>query len=300
MISSFLNYLEFEKCVSPHTLKAYRKDLQQFAENYSRQNSSSEAYAFWEDIPIEKAQHQDIRMWIIDMMEVKITPKSINRKLATLRAFYRFVMRKGELEKSPMQKIRTLKTGKALTTFVPEPHLEFIQKIEFENTFQDQQNQLIVELLYGTGIRLSELIELRKENINFLRNTIKVFGKRKRERLIPLYPELVKLIQIFLEKYPSDLPYLIRTKKDKKAYSSLVYRAVRRVLDQVTTVEKRSPHVLRHSFATHLLDRGAELSAVQDLLGHTSLSATEIYTHNTLDKLKKIYKNAHPKAQHLG
>ncbi len=297
MIESFLNYLEFEKRVSIHTLTAYRTDLQQFAQNYQRQKALEiGAVSSWEETPIEQATHHQIRGWIIDMMEAKISPRSVNRKLATLRTFYRFAMRKNVITKSPMQKIRALKSGKSLPVFVPENHLDYIQNMTFAETFKAQRNRLIVELIYGTGIRLSEVIELRKENINFSRKTIKVFGKRKKERIIPIHQDLVQFIQDFIQKYPSELPYLITTKTQKKAYPHVIYQAVRDILDQITTVEKRSPHVLRHSFATHLLNRGAELNAVKDLLGHTSLAATQVYTHNTHDKLKKIYQKAHPKA----
>lgn len=298
MIESFLNYLQFEKRVSGHTLKAYKTDIEQFAKNYIRQNIHQERQKLsWKEAKIEFATHQEIRIWIMDMIELNITPKTVNRKLATLRSFYQWAMRKELIQQSPMQKIRSLKQSKTLPVFVPEQHLASIRNIEFTETFKDQQNFLIVEFIYGTGIRVSELIELHKENINFSRNTVQVYGKRKKERVIPIHSELISIIQSFMQKYPSASPFLITTKNHQKAYPNLVYYAVRDVLDRITTVEKRSPHVLRHSFATHLLDRGAELTAVKDLLGHHSLAATQVYTHNTLDKLQKVYQKAHPKAQ---
>lgn len=241
-----------------------------------------------------------IRSWLVSMLEQGIGTRSINRKLTTLKSFYKYLLRNGVLEINPMQKITSPKTPKRLPVFVEKDKMQFLlDHVDFGNGYAGMRNKLILELFYATGMRLSELVGLTETDLDFHHDTIKVLGKRNKERLIPFGKKIELLIKSYLEEKKNSFgenDLLFLTDKGQPVYSRMVYKIVNRYLNEVTTLEKKSPHVLRHTFATHLLNNGAELNAVKELLGHANLSATQIYTHNTIDNLKRIYKQAHPKA----
>jgi integrase/recombinase XerC len=293
MTDSFLKYLRFEKRVSPHTVTAYENDLRQF-QDFVNENFSGEM--------IDNANYGLVRSWIVQLVELKLSPTSVNRKIASLRAFYKFLLRREHITKDPMMKIKPLKTSKRLPTFVKEPDMvKVLDNLEFENSLDGWRNKLILELFYATGIRLSELINLKEAQIDLRSRTIKVLGKRNKERIIPFSAGLVSIIENYRsvrnrEVQIKDHGLLFVTDSGEPCYPMMIYRAVKKYLDHYTTTEKRSPHVLRHTYATHLLNKGAEINAVKELLGHTSLAATQVYTHNSLDKLKKVFEQAHPKA----
>ena len=241
-----------------------------------------------------------IRSWLVQMMENKISARSVNRKLTTLKTFYRFLIREGILEENPMRKIISPKTARRLPVFVEKEKMDILlDQVEFTEGFPGVRDRLILEMFYSTGMRLSELVNLKVFDVDFHKDTIKVLGKRNKERLIPFSKKLEGLIGNYIrckEEQFGQTADLFLTNNGKKIYPKMVYLIVRRYLGKVTTLAKKSPHILRHTFATHLLNNGAELNAVKELLGHSNLSATQIYTHNTIEKLKTIYKQAHPKA----
>lgn len=291
MRDSFLKYLRYEKRYSSHTLGAYGRDLERF-----------EAYLQESNITAQEATRSDIRQWIFSMTGQGQSPRTINRRLATLRSYYKFLLRNEQIRKDPTAQIRALKAGKKLPQFVNETDmLRLLDHLEFGEDLEGLRDQLIMELLYGTGIRLAELYGLKTTDIQFQDRTIRVLGKRNKERMIPFSQGLLRVIEKYLsakdqQDFLDKNDYLIVTSTGEQAYPMLIYRTVRKYMDQFTTLDKRSPHVLRHTFATHLLNKGAEINAVKDLLGHASLAATQVYTHNTFDKLKAVYDKAHPKA----
>lgn len=292
MRDSFLKYIQFEKRFSQHTITSYENDLNQFeaflADNYQ--------------ISTTEADHNSLRHWVVTLVEKQLASRSINRKIASLRTYYKFLLRRGFIKKDPTSKLQALKTDKPLPQFVNEPDMSrLLDHCEFTNDFNGMRDQLIMEMLYGTGIRLSELLNLKVSDVNLHAQTIKVLGKRNKERVIPISRSLCNLIRNYetLKKSitsTKDNELLLVTEEGEATYPMLIYRTVKKYLNLFTTIEKRSPHVLRHTFATHLLNKGAELNAVKDLLGHSSLAATQVYTHNSLDKLKKVFDQAHPKA----
>jgi integrase/recombinase XerC len=293
MRDSFLKYLQYEKRYSQHTLVAYEGDLKKLEEFLTDHGLST--------VSTEEATHNDLREWIYHLREEGNDPRSVNRRIATLRTYYKFLLRNHHMEKDPSSKLRALKTGKKLPDFVSEADMMgMLDKIIFEDSFEGYRDRLILELLYGTGIRLSELLSLKFSRINTHERTVKVLGKRNKERVIPIPKGLTSLITAYQKKRTfegiKETDLVIVTKEGDPGYPMMVYRTVRRYLDEFTTLDKRSPHVLRHTFATHLVNKGAELNAVKDLLGHANLAATQVYTHNTFDRLKSVYDQAHPKA----
>ena len=293
MTESFIRYLAYEKRYSAHTLTSYQSDLAQYQ-------------AFLEEklqvTDVITATHLHIRSWIISLVEEKLQARSINRKIATLRSFYKFLLKRQSITQDPTLRIKALKTPKSLPHFVQEKELStLLDEFPFGNDFHGLRDRLVLELLYATGMRLSELLGLREENIILAASTIRVLGKRNKERIIPLSSSMVKLLQNYLpvkrELFgPEGPPQLILTDKGEQAYPMFIYRLVKKYISTFTSSDKQSPHVLRHTFATHLLNKGADLNAVKDLLGHTSLAATQVYTHNSLEKLRKVFEQAHPKA----
>lgn len=289
---SFYNYIEFEKRYSKHTLEAYKSDLEQLSDFLIKNESND----------IHLANHHDIRNWIVSMMEQKVSARSINRKISTLKSFYKFLMRKGEIKKSPLGKVQSPKTSKRLPVFVELPGIEKLMKeVEFPEGYEGLRDKMILELFYGTGMRRNELINLKETDIDSYNSQIKVLGKGNKERLIPIHNSLLASVKGFMAEKKKLLEepatnYLIVDENGKKMMPATVYSIVKKYLNLVTTVDKKSPHVLRHTFATHLMNNGADINAVKELLGHTSLAATQVYTHNTIDKLKEIYRQAHPKA----
>ncbi len=291
MIDFFLNYLNFERRYSPHTIQSYQNDLAQFQaflmENHPGQNP-------------ESASHPILRAWIISLVEQRLGSRSVNRKLACLKSYYKFLLRREVIANDPTWKLKPLKTDKQLPQFVQEKDLAILlDQFEFES-FEGARDKLLLEMLYGTGIRLNELINLKEGDLNKLDCTIKVLGKRNKERIIPFSRGLLQVLAHYqefrLERFKRRFDYLLITDTGRKTYPMFVYRIVKKYLNLFTSSDKKSPHVLRHSFATHLLDKGADLNAVKDLLGHTSLASTQVYTHNSLEKIKAAFDRAHPKA----
>lgn len=285
---SFIEYLQFEKRLSGHTIIAYSGDIDQFF------SFLSNTYGIK---TISEISHTVIRSWIVELMEQKISPRSVNRKITTLKTFYKYLLRQNIITENPMLKILSPKVSKRLPVFVEKENMDVLMdNIEFGDDFEGVRNKLIIELFYATGIRLSELINLKEANVDIYACQIKVLGKRNKERILPFSPELKKNIQQYLNmKERLTGEYFFVLESGKKMYEKFVYRLVNQYLSLVTTIDKTSPHVLRHTFATHMLNNGAELNAIKELLGHANLSATQIYTHNTVEKLKNIHKQAHPK-----
>ncbi|HBF88427.1 MAG TPA: integrase [Bacteroidales bacterium] len=289
---SFLNYLQYIKRYSDHTVKSYQIDLTQFISFCQENNVMDEA----------KADYKLVRLWIVSLMESENSARSVNRKISTLRTYYKYLLKEKIVERSPLQKIIPPKSLKSLPSFIEEKSMNaLLDNVSFTDDFEGVRNKLIIEMFYCTGARRFELINLLVKNINFQNSTIKVLGKRNKERIIPFNTELKNLIELYnLKRNELEViensEFLFLTKSGKKIYPELIYRVVKSYLSLVTTSEKKSPHVLRHTFATHMLNRGAELNAIKELLGHSNLAATEVYTHNTFEKLKQIYKQAHPRA----
>ena len=291
MKERFLAYVQYEKRYSPHTVTAYRNDLDQFFKYLQEQYAIDD---------ILQVNHPMIRSWLVKLMESGITPRSVNRKLTTLKSFYKYLIRQGILEVNPMRKITSPKSSKRLPVFMEKDKMDLLlDDASFGNDYPGTRDRLIVEMFYATGMRLSELVNLKNSDIDFHNDTIKVLGKRNKERLIPFSKKFASLLKHYLQKreeaFGQTTDFFL-TDKGRKIYPKLVYLIVTRCLGSVTTLDKKSPHVLRHTFATHLLNNGAELNAVKELLGHANLAATQVYTHNTIEKLKKIYNQAHPKA----
>ena len=293
MQETFLKYLQFEKRYSVHTIKSYRNDLSQF---------SAFLLSDFEVHSLQEANHAMVRSWMVSLVDQGLDSRSVNRKTACLRSFYKFLLKQEVISVDPMRKVMALKTSKKLPQFLNENTINhLLDNAVFEDTFTGWRDKLILELLYSTGTRLSEIINLKENNINLVNNTIKVIGKRNKERIIPLSKSMMAVIDRYKNSKKrsiskNDDEFLIVTETGDQCYPMLIYRTVKKYLNLFTTIEKRSPHVLRHTFATHLLNKGAELNAVKDLLGHSSLAATQVYTHNSMDKLKSAFDQAHPKA----
>ena len=293
MINTFLKYIEFEKRYSKHTVISYQNDLIQFTVFLSSLDQS---------LNLRLVAYPHIRSWIISLVEDGISPSSINRKMASLRSFYKFLIRSGFVDIDPTTQLRALRTPKRLLQFAQQSEMNHLfDTVEFGENFAGIRDRLIMELLYATGMRRAELIGLKNSFINIEKKQIKVLGKRNKERIIPLNIEVTKLIQKYLqlrevEFMGSANDFLLLTNKGEPLYEAFVYRIVKKYLGVTTSLEKKSPHILRHTFATHLLNNGADLNAVKELLGHSSLAATQVYTHNSLEKLKKVFEKAHPKA----
>jgi len=291
MGESFLKYLQYEKRYSPKTVLAYQTDLQQF-QNFLNKD--------FDAVPSAEANHGLVRSWVVSLVENEIDAASVNRKIACLRSYYKFLLRQEVITKDPMTKIKILKTKKKLPHFVQETDMvKVLDQIKFARDFEGTRDQLVLELLYGTGMRLSELIGLKDLSINLKDRTLKVLGKRNKERVIPFTQSLVRLIEDYRKVRNKEVEKksekLLLTETGQPLYPMLVNRIVKKYLRDLN-VDKKSPHVLRHTYATHLLNKGAEINAVKDLLGHASLAATQVYTHNSMEKLKKVFDQAHPKA----
>lgn len=290
----FLRYLQFEKRFSAHTIIAYDQDLTQF-------------FAFVKDTysltSIIEVRHSHIRAWVIALLQENLMPRSIRRKLSALKTYFRFLLKQGDITQNPILKIPIPKVSKRLPMYAQASEMtQLLDQTNWGSSYSSQRNYLIINLLYQTGIRRSELIGLKTTDIDFYAHTIKVLGKGNKERLIPFGTELAERLQLFLDLRQATFPdlddiHLFLTDKGLSLYPKLVYNIVKQTLSLVTTIEQRSPHVLRHSFATHLADNGAELNAIKELLGHANLAATQIYTHNSIEKLRQVYQKAHPKAK---
>jgi integrase/recombinase XerC len=289
---SFLKYLKFERRCSKHTVVAYKKDLDQFGEFVFKTVG---------DFDVLKVDTKLIRTWVVELMEQGITPKTVNRKITSLKSFYKYLLRQELITVSPVASVITPKVPKRLPIFVDENSLHhLLDDGYFQNDYEGVRDKLILSLFYGTGIRLSELMNLADGQFFIKEYLIKVLGKNNKERIVPYPRSMNPLIEEYLlirkATFGDGCSYFFLTAKGDQLYEKLIYRVVKKYLALVTTLEKKSPHVLRHSFATHLLDRGADLNAVKELLGHSNLAATQVYTHTTTRKLQSIYKQAHPRA----
>jgi integrase/recombinase XerC len=293
VIQSFLDYIQYEKRYSKHTVTAYKTDLEEFFiyldTTYKIVNPS-------------EATHLIIRSWIVNLMEKSIEARSVNRKISTLKSYYKFLLREGSLTQNPMTRVVSPKTSKKLPVFVEKEKMDFLfDHVDFGKGFPAIRNKLILEMFYCTGIRLSELVSLKTTDIDLKNCSVKVLGKRNKERIIPFTLPFKQLVEDYLkmkqkENFNAQDESFFVTDEGRKIYQQFVYRTVKKYLSQITTLDKKSPHVLRHTFATHMLNNGADINAIKELLGHGNLSATQVYTHNTVEKLKRIYKQAHPRA----
>ncbi len=289
---SFLKYLRFEKRCSDHTIVAYKKDLDQFEEFLFKTVG---------DFNVLEVDGKMIRGWVVQLMQEGMTPKTVNRKITSLKSFYKHLLRQELIQNSPMTAVISPKIPKKLPSFVDEESLHrLLDNGYFGKDFEGVRDKLIVSLFYGTGIRLSEMVALKDLSVLQNETLIRVLGKNNKERIVPYPRSLNSLISEYLDMRKSEFgdstPCLLLTSKGKPVYHKLVYRIVKNHLSMVTTLEKKSPHILRHSYATHLLNRGADLNAVKELLGHSNLAATQVYTHTSTEKLQSIYKQAHPRA----
>jgi integrase/recombinase XerC len=309
VLEQFIQYLQYEKRFSPHTISAYQTDLGQFFAftAASGQNHSDPAEAETQTKQLIEnladITYHDIREWVVQLMNDEQGAKSINRKISCLRTFFKFAMREGVIINNPASKIQAPKIPKRLPVIVETDKIvSLLNSTEiFDDSFSSLRDKLVIELLFGTGIRLAELVGLKETDVDLYESTIKVLGKRNKERVIPVNTELKLLLGKYMavkksENFDNNSLTLLVTSKGANAYSKMIYLIVQKYLSYISTQDKKSPHVLRHTFATSLLDRGADLNSIKELLGHANLSATQIYTHNSVERLKTIYKQAHPKA----
>ena len=293
-IDSFLDYLRLERAYSPRTVQSYGMDLNEF-EAYLRRTDA--------ELTLETVDADNVRNWTMEMMEGGQKETSVNRRLSSLRSFYRYLLRKGVVEVSPMQTVRGPKKKKPLPMFLREEEMNrLLDETDFGEGFEGERDRLIIEMFYETGMRRAELVGLNEADVDFYRGQIKVTGKRNKQRLIPFGEELGSALRVYMEEKAQEVPEaedgaLFVQKSGRRVTDAWVYTMVKRNLSRVTTIKKRSPHVLRHTFATTMLNHDAEIEAVKELLGHESVSTTEIYTHTTFEELKNAYSKAHPRAR---
>ncbi|WP_346856799.1 tyrosine-type recombinase/integrase [uncultured Draconibacterium sp.] len=288
---SFINFLKYEKRYSPHTVTAYENDLDQFVEFITKMVG---------DFIAQNVDAKLVRSWVVSLMEKDISPRSVARKVTSVKSFYNYLMKEQVVVNNPCVNIPLPKVRKKLPNFVEESNLaHLLDDGMFSNDFKGIRDKFIVSLLYGTGIRLAELRGLKERDFNTKEYLIRVLGKRQKERIIPYPREINTLLQEYVEARNKLIgfktEFLLVTEKGTQVYEKLVYRVVKSNLEKVTSLEKKSPHVLRHTYATHLLNKGADLNAVKELLGHSNLAATQVYTHTTFEKLHESYKQAHPR-----
>ena len=289
---AFRDYLQFEKKYSPHTINAYLNDITYF-ESFNKEHFDQDT--------IEQVNYNQIRSWIVSLVEDGLSNSTVNRKMASLKAFYRFLLKIKQIQINPLLKHKALKTEKKLQIPFSEKELtEALSQNSDSEGFQEIRDKLIVELFYTSGIRRTELIHLKYSNVNLVSNTLKVLGKRNKERILPVLPIVLEQLSLYIKERSLletivDADYFFLTKKGLKLSDSFVYRLINSYFSTVSEKVKKSPHILRHTFATHLLNNGADLNSVKELLGHSSLASTQIYTHSSLSELKKVYQEAHPR-----
>jgi len=290
--SAYVNYLSLEKKYSPHTVLAYTKDLESFVEFCYNEYGSEE---------INDCVYSQIRSWIVVLLEEKVSNRTVNRKVASLKSYYKFLLKVEFIKVSPLVKHKALRVAKKVQIpFSVNEMDKVFGEVEFEDSYEGKRDKFMIELFYATGIRKAELIGLVVKDVDLESKTIKVLGKRSKERIIPLTTILVKSTKEYLMErkslsVESEIDSLFLTKRGAKIYDSLVYRVINLYFSRASSKLKKSPHVLRHTFATHLLNEGADLNAVKELLGHTSLAATQVYVHNSMAKLKEVYSKSHPR-----
>lgn len=294
--TQFLEYLEFEKKYSEHTITAYRKDLLSFSEFIAAEYDSND---------LTGVNYSQVRSWIVNLVESGLSNNSVNRKVSSLKSYYKFLQKTKQLEVSPLAKHKSMKVSKKLQIPFSEDEVgEALGSLSAEG-FEEVRNKLMVEIFYSTGIRRSELINIKLSNVDIYGKSLKVLGKGNKERYIPLLSSVVDTLKAYLaerKEVENSISggYLFLTSKGVKMYDSLVYRTINNYFRGISSKLKKSPHILRHSFATHLLNQGAHLNAVKELLGHSSLAATQVYTHNSMAELNRVYKNAHPRNRKKG
>jgi len=292
MTPEFENWLRFEKRSAENTVVSYISDLNQF---------NSFLHVNYPGIVIEKVNKLIIKSWIVSLMDKKFSPTSVNRKIVSLNTFYKFLLKETKIDKNPVSSILSPKRPHRIVKYLEEEEIiKILDELEFGDDFEGVRDKLIIEMLYGTGVRLSELIGMKAVNLEVQHGIVKVLGKRNKERIIPLNQTLIKLLQEYIiiretVAEGKDTEKLFLTANGKPLYAMLVYRVVKKYVDQLIMRTHVSPHVLRHTFATHLINRGADINAIKALLGHANLAATQIYTHNTVERLKKVHKQAHPR-----
>jgi integrase/recombinase XerC len=290
---SFLQYLQIEKRYSPHTVRSYMNDLDQFFLFLTSQGQPAD--------PVSVTSH-DIRAWVVSMLDSSYSAVSVHRKISCLRVFYRYLRKEGVMKHDPLEKVSLPKRKKTLPVFVEEVAInDLLDRYSFGDSFAGIRNRTIIEMLYLTGMRRAELIGLRSADVDLAEGSLKVTGKRNKQRIIPVVKSFTERLKEYIQLRDSEVEgkggeWFFVTDSGNKLYDKYVYNVVNRYLSMVTTIEKKSPHILRHTFATHMLNHGADLNSIKELLGHANLSATQIYTHNTFEKLKNIYKQAHPRA----
>ena len=291
-IKSFVDYLQLEKKYSQNTVKAYENDIKSFTEFNKKEFGQSS---------INKANYSQLRSWIVNLVESKISNRTINRKISSLNTYYKFLLKIEEIKANPLDNHKALKTKKIIQLPFSEKEISNALDINnFQDSYEGKRDRLIIEMLYSTGIRRIELVGIKLKDLDFSSSRIKVLGKRNKERFIPMLESTILLVKEYLD-YRSELnkikdkDFLFLTSKGEKIYENLVYRITNKYFDYVSSKVKKSPHILRHSFATHLLNNGADLNAVKDLLGHSSLAATQVYTNRSIEEIKKVYSNTHPR-----
>jgi len=290
-IKHFIEYLSFEKKYSSHTIRAYNDDLNSF-QTFCKITFDNEN--------LTDVNYSQIRSWIVKMVNKNISNRTVNRKISSLKSFYKFLVKTKQIKESPLLRHQALKISKRVQVpFSKKEINEVIDNLNEFDDFESVRNKLIVELLYSTGMRRAELMEIKQSSINFTSSTLKVLGKRNKERYIPLLNSVQQTLKTYLhlrKEIKSEIENLLITIKGNKIYPTLVYRIINDYFSAVSSKVKKSPHVIRHSFATHLLNEGADLNSVKELLGHSSLASTQIYTHSSLNELKKVYNQAHPRS----
>lgn len=292
-IKKFIEYLQFEKKYSPLTILAYEKDLNDFSKFLNFRTSS--------DL-INNANYAEIRSWIVILVEQGLSNRTVNRKISSLNSYFRFAQKTAQISKNPLAKHRSLKVDKKLQIPFSESEIDSAIESIDSSSFEGLRDKLVIELLYSTGIRRRELLNLEITSIDFVQHQLKVMGKRNKERFIPLLKSVMQTIHLYLEKRRDTFGksadnYLILTSKGAPAYEAMINRITSTYFDRVSSKIKKSPHILRHSFATHLLNQGADINSVKELLGHSSLAATQVYTHNGIAELKEAYSNSHPRTK---
>lgn len=290
-LPDFLQYLKFEKRYSPHTLLAYQKDLSQFLTYLDEQFGIADAAGL---------THFHVRSWLATMKDDKQSARTINRKLSSLNSYYKYLQRLGRVEKNPVRQLHALKLPERLPSFLKEQEtVNLLEETAFEEGFKGYTDRMICTLLYHTGMRRAELLQLKEQDVEWALKQIRVLGKGNKERLIPLGGQLLQEVRDYITEKRKidghDSTYLLVLDTGKPLYAGYVYRTVKKYMSAITSMAKTSPHVLRHTFATHLLNNGANIQAIKDLLGHSSLAATQVYTHNNIEQLKEIHKSNHPR-----
>ncbi|MFB9054867.1 tyrosine-type recombinase/integrase [Formosa undariae] len=292
IFSAFLDYLLLEKNYSALTVNAYKKDLNDCLDFIS---------AEYQQDTLQHVNYSQIRRWIVVLVEGGMSNRSVNRKISALNSYFKFLMKVGDLDLNPLAKHKALKVKKTIQIPFSEKEMKTVlDDFPHEADFEGLRNRLIIELFYSTGIRRIELVQLQLADFNLSNKTLKVLGKRNKERLVPLLPSVIEIITLYLKErqllnHVTDITYMFLTQKGVKIYETLVYRIINNYFSLASSKVKKSPHILRHSFATHLLNQGADLNAVKELLGHSSLASTQVYTHNSIAELKKVYLNTHPR-----